>query len=107
MYSVTYTLQFNVKIFLEIDQPVIIKGEAPIYIATTRDDIETLRLTEEMSNLDIPHVEAGRRGSEASLISRASGRSAKSLPPAYSQLSLRTPSWETLPPSYDELEPND
>ncbi|ODN04985.1 hypothetical protein Ocin01_01694 [Orchesella cincta] len=101
MYSVTYILQINVKIFLESDQHVIIKGEAPIYIGSTRDDVETLRLTGGMSNVVVPHGIGRRSGSEASLNTLSSGRS---LPPSYSQLSSRATSWETLPPAYEELE---
>ncbi|ODM87790.1 hypothetical protein Ocin01_18891 [Orchesella cincta] len=99
MYSVTYILQINVKIFLEIDQ-IDIKGSAPIYIGTTRDDVETLR-TGGMSNIVVPQGIPRRSGSEASINTISSGRS---LPPSYSQLSSRTTSWETLPPPYEELE---
>ncbi|CAL8110880.1 unnamed protein product [Orchesella dallaii] len=109
MINVTYTIQFMVKIMDDTVGDAVIKGEAPIYIGTTREDVESLRTGGRMENLDVPSNDSRRRGSDSSLntLESSSSRSrlrTSNLPPAYSMLSLRTPSWETLPPSYDELE---
>ncbi|ODN04984.1 Arrestin domain-containing protein 2, partial [Orchesella cincta] len=107
MYNVSYSIQFKVKVLAEVKEfgSFVLKGEAPIYIGTTRASIDHLRAT--ANNSDTPFIGIRRRGSMSSMTSVKSYTSVRttcSLPPAYSQLSSRIPSWETLPPTYDELE---
>ncbi|ODN04960.1 Arrestin domain-containing protein 2 [Orchesella cincta] len=100
-YNVTYSIQFKVKV---LDQGTV-KGGAPIYIGTTREPEQLLMLL--ANNLDVPYQGLRRRGSTSSTHSNRSHSSTTttySLPPAYSQLSSRILSMETLPPSYDEVE---
>lgn len=85
-------LQFKVK----IQDHGTIKGEAPIFIGTTRDPIQILM--NNANGLDVPFQGLGRRGSVSSthsVSSHGSVHTTFSLPPAYSQLSSRIPSMET------------
>ncbi|ODN04983.1 pH-response regulator protein palF/RIM8 [Orchesella cincta] len=106
MYNVAYCIQFKVKVLAEMKDfgSYVLKGEAPLYIGTTRSTVEHLRI---VANSDVPR-EVTRRSSANSIGSSFSiATTTSTLPPAYSQLSSRIPSWETLPPSYDELELDD
>ncbi|CAL8111568.1 unnamed protein product [Orchesella dallaii] len=107
IYQVSYSIQFKVKVLAEVKDfgSFVIKGEAPLYIGTTRSSVELLKQT--ANNPETPFRGMRRQGSVSSMNSVKSYTSVRttcSLPPAYSQLSSRMPSWETLPPSYDELE---
>jgi len=98
-------LQFKVKVPAEATDfgSFVLKGEAPVYIGTTRNTIDHLRMT--ANNVDTPYMGMRRRGSVGSMNSVRSNSSLRSTCslPRYSALSSRIPSWETLPPCYDDV----
>lgn len=79
---------------MKVDDYSMVKGEVPISIGSTRETVELL-ISGNSLVVDENERFPVRRGSTTSTHSDCSGLSHFTLPPPYSELSSRAPSYET------------